>query len=52
MFGNVLRRLSRRPWSLALMAGLVVLLVTAYFLAAEGQDGLFGYTPPWRGGWP
>ncbi len=45
MFGSMLHRLLRRPWSLALVAGLVVLLAAAYFLAGNGQD-LFGLVVP------
>ncbi len=44
MFGSMVRRLWRRPWSLALLGGLVVLLGAAFFVAGPGGSGLFGLT--------
>jgi len=45
MFAGIVRRLWRRPWSLALAGGLVVLLLgAAFFVAGPGGSGLFGLT--------
>lgn len=42
MLGNIGRRMLRKPWSLALVGGLVVLLVAAFLLAQVGEGSLFG----------
>ncbi len=42
MFGSMVRRLLRRPWSLALVGGLVVLLGAAFFVAGPARNSLFG----------
>ncbi|MBI2906454.1 MAG: pentapeptide repeat-containing protein [Chloroflexi bacterium] len=38
----MIRRLLRKPWSLALVGGLVVLLGGTFFVAGPGSSGLFG----------
>ncbi len=45
MFESMVRRLLRRPWSLGLVGGLVVLLGAAFLVAGPARSSLFGSPP-------
>jgi len=44
MFGSIVHRLARKPWSLVLVAGLVVLVGAAFLVAQVNEGSLFGVT--------
>ncbi len=55
MFGSIVHRLARKPWSLVLVAGLVVLVGAAFLVAQVNEGSLFGVTlggSPRYGCWP
>ena len=46
MFGNMVRRLLRRPWSIAVLVVLIALLAAAVLVARPDGVSLFGaFTP-------